>query len=45
VKKDDVLHRELMLESHSGMLEKVWARGGEDNEVSDLASVKPSETK
>jgi hypothetical protein len=28
-----VLHRELLLESCSGMLEKLWARGSEDDVV------------
>jgi hypothetical protein len=33
VERAEVLHRELLLESCSGTLEKFWARGGEDNVV------------
>jgi hypothetical protein len=57
VERVKVLHRELLLESCSGILEKLWARGGEDDvvdveqqvsnvsEVFDLASTKPREAK
>jgi hypothetical protein len=33
VERAKVLHRELLLESCSGMLEKLWAQGGEDDVV------------
>jgi hypothetical protein len=33
VKWVKVLHRELLPESHSGLLEKLWARGGEENVI------------
>jgi hypothetical protein len=33
VERVKVLHRELLLESCSGILEKLWARGGEDDVV------------
>jgi hypothetical protein len=33
VKRAEVLHRELLLESCSGTLEKLWARGGEDDVI------------
>jgi hypothetical protein len=33
VERTDVLHRKLLLESYSGMLEKLQARGDEDNVV------------
>jgi hypothetical protein len=33
VERVEVLHRELLLESCSGMLEKLRARGGEDDVV------------
>jgi hypothetical protein len=29
----EVLHRELLLESYSGMLGKLWARGDEDDVI------------
>jgi hypothetical protein len=33
VEKAEVLHRELLLESCSGMMEKLWAWGGEDDVI------------
>jgi hypothetical protein len=33
VDRAEVLHRELLLESCSGMLEKIWDQGGEDDVV------------
>jgi hypothetical protein len=33
VERDEVLHGELLLESCSGTLEKLWARGNEDDVV------------
>jgi hypothetical protein len=33
MERAEVLHRELLLESYSGMLEKLRARGGEDDVV------------
>jgi hypothetical protein len=33
VERTDVLHRELLLESCSGTLEKLRARGGEDDVI------------
>jgi hypothetical protein len=33
VERAEVLHHELLLESCSGTLEKLWARGGEDDVV------------
>jgi hypothetical protein len=33
VERAEVLHRELLLESCSGTLEKLWARGSEDDVV------------
>jgi hypothetical protein len=33
VERVDVLHHELLLESHSGTLEKLWVQAGEDDVV------------
>jgi hypothetical protein len=33
VERNEVLYRELLLESCNGMLEKLWARGGEDDVI------------
>jgi hypothetical protein len=33
VERVDILHGELLLESCSGMLKKLWARGGEDDVI------------
>jgi hypothetical protein len=33
VERAEVLHRELLLERCSGTLEKLWARGGEDDVI------------